>query len=606
MDVLTEYRVLRKQGCRAEALAFLGKHLRRLECNSVATAGKMLEKDLPLGRPDLKPLRVLIMGQCTTTYLAPMIRSWAWAEGLRLELRDGGYDQVVQELLALGPSEAPDVVLLLPWSQRLLAPDDRNAEERIEDEMAFLEQSWAQVARLKCKFIQVSYDWVGTGALGYSLSARRGGAISLVQRTNASLQAALPPGTFFVDLESLSAWHGKSRFYDERNYHWLKQPFSTEGISIVGRKIAAGLRALTQGRRKVLVLDLDNTLWGGVVGETGPAGIALSGTGEGEAFAAFQQHVRDLKNSGVLLAVCSKNNEADAREPFEANDQMLLKLDDFAAFHASWDGKPSRIRRIAEELNLGLESFVFFDDNPAEREHVRAELPEVFVIEVPSEPAHYLRALQESYAFEAVDITAADAERSTQYQAEASRQRACSSAGSAQDYLASLAMVADVRPIEEGNLNRVVDLVTKTNQFNLTTRRHSRTAIESLIATPGGVSFVVNLADRFGEYGLISVVLAIPAEPGILKIDTWLMSCRAMGRTVEHFVMNHLVRVARQAGYERLLGEYLPTSKNAPVKDLLPSLGFKESAPGRGFFFELALKDFFDLPTEVCRVDVTS
>lgn len=579
METTAQYRSFRKEGRMDEAFLLARREVPALGPNQVAQVGKMLQKDLA-ALPEARPLRILLVGQCTTTYLPPVLVAWAWADGVQVQVRESEYDQVVQTLMAMKVEDAPDVVVILPWNQRLLVHDKRSAADRIEDEVAFLQQCWTEVARLKCKLVQVSYDWMGVGALGYGLSSRQEGDVSLIQRVNASLRAELPAGAFLVDLKHISSWHGKSRFYDERNYHWLKQPFSPEGLSILARHMAAGIRVLSSGRKKVLVLDLDNTLWGGVVGELGPHGVAVGGTTEGEAFLAFQKHVKRLKESGVLLAVCSKNNDADAREPFEANGQLALKLGDFASFQASWDGKPDGLRRIALELNLGLDSFVFFDDNPVERAHVRAELPEVLVPEVPVDPALYIRTLQETLAFEAVEIGAADASRAGQYAAEASRRQQLGAAASPEAYLASLEMCAEVQPISEANLDRVVDLITKTNQFNLTTRRHARTAVQDLVEMAGAVAFAVQLSDKFGDYGIISVVLCAPVDEQTLRIDTWLMSCRAMARTVEHLVMNHLATEASRRGYTVLQGEYVPTPKNAPVKDLLPSFGFVPRAQG--------------------------
>ena len=576
-----------------EALDLARRAVPQLEPGPLAQVGKLLQKDLA-GTGVAST--VLVLGQCTTTYLPPVITAWAWAEGLRLEIRDAEYDQMLQELMHL--QTGPDAVVLLPWNQRLLAAGDRDAAQRVEDEMTFLRQVWAQVARLKIKLVQVSYDWVHPGPLGYSLSSRRDGAVGLVQKMNAALRAELPPGTYHVDLETLSAWQGKSSFYDERNYHWLKQPFSPVGLSLLGRHLATGLRVLGSGRRKVLVLDLDNTLWGGVVGESGPHGIAVGGTGEGQAYAAFQKHAKRLKESGVLLAVASKNNDADAREPFEVNEEMVLELKDFASFHACWDPKPGRLKLMAQELNLGLDSFVFFDDNPAERERMKAELPEVVVVEVPTDPDLYIRALQESLAFETTDITSADSDRASQYVAENSRRAAQEFAASPEDYLASLEMKAEVQRISAASLDRVVDLITKTNQFNLTTRRHSRAAVEEMVAHDRAVSFAVGLVDKFGDYGLVGVVLGVPADEQTLKLDTWLMSCRAMGRTVEHFTMNEIARQAEALGYDRILGEYQPTAKNVPVQFLLRDMGFEAQSQGEGTYV-LKVFSYSDLPTQV-------
>jgi FkbH-like protein len=604
-DLVANYRRLRKDGALNEALRLARKAVPTLEPGQVAQLGKLLQKDLPAsaglaGDGDATAVEVLLLGQCTTTYLPPAVTAWAWSEGLRVSVKDGEYDQVLQELMQLTSDQAPAVIVVLPWNQRLLGGGDRGVVERVDDELAFLKQVWAQVVRLKAKLVQVSYDWVHPGPLGYSLSSRRGGTVELVQRTNAALRAALPAGAYYVDLETVSAWRGKAEFYDERNYHWLKQPFSPAGLSLVGRHLATGVRALTSGRRKVLVLDLDNTLWGGVVGENGPHGIAVGGTGEGQAFTAFQKYAKRLKDSGVILAVSSKNNDADAREPFEKNEEMVLKLTDFASFHASWDPKPSRLRLMAKELNLGLDSFVFFDDNPVERERMRAELPEVTVVEAPVDPDLYIRALQESLAFEAVDVTSADAERTAQYQAESSRRASQESAASPEDYLASLNMKAEAQPVTEANLDRVVDLITKTNQFNLTTRRHSRAAVEEMVAASGSVAFAVSLADKFGDYGLIAVVLGTKGsgDENALRLDTWLMSCRAMGRTVEHWTLNHLTHLARELGYDAVNGEYLPTAKNVPVQTLLADFGFVPRK-GRAGESMLKLSSYSDLPTQV-------
>lgn len=604
MPVLTDYRQLRKEFRLPEALELARRAIPTLDAAELSQLARLLAADLAKGDTSsaalLKPLDVLILGQCTTTYLLPLITACAWGEGTRGNVREGGYDQLIQELLALKDDAAPQIIILLPWHQRLLAHDARPTAEKIADELSFLEQAWAQVARLKSKLIQVTYDAFGPGPLGYTMSGSGSGDLALIRSVNDALRTALPQGAYLIDLESISAWQGRARFYDERNYHWLKQPFSTEGLCALSRHLAVALRVLTTGRRKVLALDLDNTLWGGVVGETGPHDITLgSGSPEGESFLAFQKYIKRLKETGVLLAACSKNNEADAKAPFEQNTQMVLRLEDFASFHASWDGKPTRLRRIAQELNLGFDSIVFFDDNPAEREHVRAELPQVTVIEAPQDPSLYIRALQESLAFETVALTSADTERTAQYQAEASRREAQTVAATPQDYLASLKMRAEVQDISPENLDRVMDLITKTNQFNLTTRRHSRAAVEAMVATPGSVCFAIKLADKFGDYGLIAVVLALPEDAATLKVDTWLMSCRAMGRTVEHFTLNHLAVLAKGKNYSRILAEYLPTPKNTPVSTLLPDLGFSNINSNIAGVYEYVLTFYGNTYTQV-------
>ena len=588
MSFADDYRSLREAGQTDKALALAREVLPRLDGPTAARAGKWILRDLATENPSQKPVRVLLLGQCTTQYLPPLLAAWAWHEGLILDIVDAEYDQILQTLLA--QSEAPDLIVLLPWNQRLLAPGDRSPGARLADELEFWRLCWNQIARLQCKAIQIGYDWTGPGGTGYSLSNREGGDIALIREMNRQLLSALPPGTYFVDVESASASLGKHAFYDSRNHLLLRQPFSPDGLSLLARHVAAGIRALTAGRRKVLALDLDNTLWGGVIGETGPQGIAVGGTGLGEAFQLFQIQVKRLRETGILLVALSKNNEEDAKAAFLENDRMVLKLEDFAAFHASWNGKPGELRSVAKELNLGTDSFVYFDDNPAERAHMRAELPEVLTIEAPEDPADFVAALVEALPFETVGLTAADAERSRYYAEEQTRREALTSSSSPEDYLRSLGMTARCHALDSSNLDRVTDLVTKTNQFNLTTKRHSRAEIETFAGTPGSVCFAVELADKFGDYGLIAVILALP-EAEALRIDTWLMSCRAMGRTVEHFTLNEIARSGRTAGYQRLLAEYFPTAKNAPVASLLTSFGFSGDSPA-----ELDLTSFTPLP----------
>ena len=402
--------------------------------------------------------------------------------------------------------------------------------------------------------------------------------MDLIRRVNEALRQQLPRTAYFVDLEQVSGTLGREKFYDFRRYYWTKQPFSEEGTARLAQAICSGIRAATAGPKKVLVLDLDNTLWGGVVGETGPLGIEIGDSPAGEAYRAFQKYAKALARRGCVLAVCSKNNPDDAREPFLKNPDMQLTLEDFGAFEASWDPKAAAIERIAQTLQLGLDSFVFFDDNPAEREHIRQALPDVEVVDVPEDPAEYVRALERGQWFEAVALTDEDRQRSEQYRAEAQRREVKTAFGSMEEYLTSTQMVGDVRAIDDEDFSRVLQLIGKTNQFNLTTRRHSAETVRQMLAQPDSVGITVRMSDRFGDYGLIAVILGVN-EPGgaqglTLRIDTWLMSCRVIGRTAEEFCLAALLERAKTHNYHRLLGQYIPTKKNVLVKDLFDRLGF--------------------------------
>jgi FkbH-like protein len=592
---------LRKQSQPGEALRLLRDALRRgqLEPEGVEKAGRIV-RAAAAGSADEGVIPVLLLGQCTTSWLANVLTAVAWGHGVAVSVTEGTYDNVAQELLtAEGPAGSSAVVVLVPWNQRLLfGGSDREPQVRVEQECDFWRQVWGLVkGRLGARILQVGYDWMGPGARGYCFGGKADGDVALVRRVNEALRQDLPAGAYFADLEQISGVMGRERFYDPRRYFWTKQPFSEVGAVRLAEHLWAGVRALVSGPKKVLVLDLDNTLWGGIVGETGPTGIRITEGTDGEAFCAFQKYVKELGERGVLLAICSKNNPADARGAFEQNTGMVLTLDDFAHFDASWDPKAMGLGRIAKVLQLGLDDFVFFDDNPAEREHIRRALPQVGVVEVPEDPSGFIPALEAGLWFEAIGLTKEDRQRASQYRMERQRREVESSFTSMDDYLASLHMVAEVRPIDEEDLDRVVQLIGKTNQFNLTTRRHSAEQVRHLVSRPETIGRTVRMTDRFGDYGLVSVMLAVAdldqdpaAGRGTLRIDTWLMSCRVIGRTVEQFFFNVLADEARRR-VGRLVGHYIPTPKNGLVKDLYDRLGFarRDCEEGGTVAYELDL-----------------
>ena len=342
--------------------------------------------------------------------------------------------------------------------------------------------------------------------------------------------------------------------------------------------------------KKVLVLDLDNTLWGGVVADDGLEGIELGDTSpRGEAFKAFQKYIRSLKQRGTLLAVCSKNDHAKAAAAFEKHPEMVLRLEDFVSFKANWEPKSDNLRQMATELNLGLDSFVFVDDNPAEIEIVRQFAPEVTTILLGPDPSEYVARLADCRLFEPRSLTAEDAARTEQYRSDAQRQALSATVTDMAAYLESLAMEAAISEFTLVDAPRLAQLINKSNQFNLTTRRRTEAEIHGLMADESQLCFSFRLKDRFGDHGLISVVISQKAGP-VMKIDTWLMSCRVLKRQVEDEVLNELMRLARLQGCTRLEGVYLPTAKNEMVRDFYARMGFvlkSESAGARVFELEM-------------------
>lgn len=579
MSQLKAIRALRSAGRYDEAHTALVAAARAgLSALDAEAAGRMLAAMRGAGQAPAPALRVHVLGQVTTRWLASMLNAVCAGRGQPATVGDGGYDQVLQDLLALQPGQV-DVVVLVPWTQRLAGEGAASGPERVAAELAFWAQAQARVAAIGARLVQVGLDLPSPGPLGAQLSGGGDGPLARVREVNAALRASLPTGAAFVDLEVVAGGMGRARFYDARRWYWTRQPFSDDGALELASAVQAAVRAVWSGPKKVLVLDLDHTLWGGVVGEVGALGVALGETPDGQAFRAFQSWCRELARRGVLLAVVSKNEPADARAPFLENPGMVLRLDDFAAFEAGWISKAGALRRIADQLRLGLDSFVFVDDNPAERELIRQQLPEVEVVDISDDPAGTIAALEAGRWFEAVGLTDDDRARAARYQAEAARRaEAPDPEGGLDAYLASLQMVGTLRPITAADVPRVVQLIGKTNQWNLTTRRHAEPVVQAVLAEPRAVARVLELADRFGDHGLVGVLLAVPDGDDALRIDTFLLSCRVIARTAEDFVFAGVLAEARALGYRRIVGEYLPTERNAQVAGFYAGLGLSPTA----------------------------
>jgi FkbH-like protein len=334
--------------------------------------------------------------------------------------------------------------------------------------------------------------------------------------------------------------------------------------------------------RKCLVLDLDNTLWGGVVGDVGVDGLVLGeGSAGGEAFLELQRYAKQLKERGVILAVCSKNDPVIAAKAFADHPEMLLRPGDIAAFVANWNDKAANLRVIAEQLNIGLDSLVFVDDNPAERARVREALPMVAVPELPPDPGQYVRCVAAGGYFEAVSFTAEDAQRAEQYAANAQREALRGQAQSMEDFLRGLQMTVTYGPVAPVDLARATQLINKTNQFNTTGRRYAAEEVARVARDPTQIILQFRLADRLGDNGLVSVMILRPdpVDAAAMEIDTWVMSCRVFGRQLEDEAMNIAVEAALGRGARTVRARYLPTERNGVIADLYRNLGF-DAAPG--------------------------
>jgi FkbH-like protein len=548
--------------------------------SSAVAAAKFLEHTAPDAPPPGWPARrVALIGADTLTFLRPILRALAF--------RDGWWPIFY---------EAPFGV----WRQEILEP--RSALRQFQPEVTLILRGWRSVApghvdvgRLLEEELSLARSAAtGLGVVlwpGYDLPAHNAESRAALAEVNLRLRAALPPGIFWADLAEAQAGIGEN-WTDERLWEAVRQHPSPAGCVAVVELWLALLRARWGQIRKVLVTDLDNVLWGGVVGEDGVEGLRIGpGTIEGEAHAAYQQYLLELKERGVLLAVCSKNNEADAREVF-ARRTMPLKREDFSGWMVNWLDKAENLRALSTKLQLGLDSFVFVDDQPAERARVRQALPEVSVPELSADPAGFVPHLRARRFFDTPAISAEDRERAAAYRANDQREAWRAGTVSVEDFLRGLEMVAEHGLFSDATLDRAGQLLARTNQWNLTTRRHARAEITALLAQPGALARWFRLRDRFGDHGLVGLWIALPRSAREWEIDSWVMSCRVIGRGLEDLMFNELVAAARSAGAHRLRGVYRPTAKNSLVAGLLPNLGFaaegKTGDGGQIFTLELA------------------
>jgi FkbH-like protein len=560
-----------------------------------------------------KPIRLAILSSSTVDHLLPAIRVAGLRRNLWIDIFIGGYGQYLQELLDKDSALygfSPDTVLFAFDPAHLFGSAD--PVMTMPQAEALIDQTADRIANLW----RLARDQLGSHVVQQTLlprypalmganEHRLGGSLaSLISRMNLRLRSMADTGEAdLLAIDDVVAVSGLASWYDPMLWHRAKQEVSPQAAGLYGDLLGRLLAARQGLSFKCLVLDLDNTLWGGVIGDDGLEGIKLGqGSTLGEAYVEFQRYCRDLSHRGVILAVCSKNDEANARAPFESHPEMILRTSDIACFVANWDDKPGNIRSIAERLNIGLDAIAFADDNSFERNIVRRELPMVAVPELPEDPALYAACLADAGYFESVQITADDLNRTQQYQANVERDRVRESFTDMAGYLASLDMQLVWSAFSEMGLSRIVQLINKTNQFNLTTRRYEEAEVRRLMRDPRAVTMQIRLADRLGDNGMISAIIGYLTQPdGALMIDTWLMSCRVLGRQVEQVTMNILSEACGIMGVGRIVGEYRPTPKNGMVAEHYSKLGFRpiESNPDGSRRWLLDLSEYTPFTTSI-------
>ncbi len=557
-----------------------------LDLNQLTKLAKAVEKARSRGEAlhPLTPFRLAVLSNSTIDMIVPALTASAVRHGIALEVIQPPFDQVAQEALTPNSrvnSSKPDAVLFaldyraLPL--KLSLGDPAQAAATVQGVLGYL-QALRDGIKSNCNALCIFQTFAPPveGLFGSLDRALPGTLRSLIDGINRELaDFVLSSGDVLLDVAGLAETVGLANWHNQQLWNLGKFAFSDEFIPLYGDHVARTVGAIRGKSRKVLVLDLDNTVWGGVIGDDGMEGIAIAqGDARGEAHLAVQRMALDLRKRGVVLAVSSKNTDSVAREPFERHPEMLLRLEHIAVFQANWNDKASNIKAIAEELSLGLDSIVFLDDNPAERGLVRKLLPQVAVPELPEDPAGYVRTLAAAGYFEAVAFASEDLARAGFYQDNAKRASLQKQVGGVDAYLASLDMTITFQPFDATGRARIVQLINKSNQYNLTTRRYTDPEVLEAEEDPETFTLQVRLADVFGDNGMISVVICRTAEPGVWEVDTWLMSCRVLGRKVEHMVLREILEHARAAGIEEIRGIYKPSGRNDLVVDHYEKLGF--------------------------------
>lgn len=543
-----------------------------------------LKRNLKSDLTGLPSFKIAVVGDTATQLLCTAIRGMGVERGYNIDLFEAEYNQVERQLLDptsdLYQFDADFIVIfqsthklgehhsMLNTDQQAILADDR---------IGFLASVCENPALAGKKIIYFNYPEIEDTVFGSYANKVESSFTYQVRKLNFELMRLSQQyqNLFICDIAALQNKLGRDQMFAANVYTSTEMILSMDALPYVASRVMDIVCAVKGQFKKCLILDLDNTVWGGVIGDDGLEGIQLGhGLGIGKAFTEFQMWVKKLKQRGIIICVASKNNEETAKETFEKHPDMVLKLDDIAVFQANWDTKVDNIRTIQQILNIGFDSMVFLDDNPFERNIVRENIKGITVPELPEDPAEYLEYLYSLNLFETASYSNLDKDRTKQYQVEAQRVSLSKTFTNEADFLKSLNMVSVVSGFTKFNTPRVAQLSQRSNQFNLRTVRYTDADIEALANDPNVIDLSFTLEDKFGDNGLIAVVIMKPLDKETLFVDTWFMSCRVLKRGMENFTLNTMVEKAKAAGYKRIIGEYLPTPKNKMVENHYTGLGF--------------------------------
>lgn len=548
---------------------------------------KELKRNTKKDISNFPTIRVSLLGDSATQFLANAIKGMGVERDYAVNLFEAEFNQVERQVLDTNSDlyhHKPKYTIVFQSTHKLLEQyammsteeQLRMADDRIEFIRTICSQDLGYI-------IYYNYPEIEDTVFGSYANKIQKSFTYQLRKLNYELMnlATEYQNLFICDICGLQNKFGRDFMFDSTIYMSTEMLLSIDALPYVASRTLDIIDSIEGKFKKCLILDLDNTVWGGIVGDDGWENIQIGhGLGIGKVFTEFQQWVKKLKNRGIIICVCSKNDEVKAKEPFEKNPEMVLKLDDISVFIANWENKADNIRTIQSVLNIGFDSMVFLDDNPFERNMVRENIPEVTVPELPEDPSEYLEYLYSLNLFEVASFSNTDKDRTKQYQIEAKRVTAAKTFTNEADFLKSLDMTSEVKGFDKFNIPRVAQLSQRSNQFNLRTIRYTEDQITAMEDNDIFATFSFTLEDKFGDNGLIAVVIMKKNDHETLFIDTWFMSCRVLKRGMENFTLNTLIDYARKNGFKKIIGEYLPTSKNGMVKDHYPNLGFEAMEEG--------------------------
>jgi FkbH-like protein len=538
-------------------------------------------------------LKVAIVGGFTVDFLVDMLPLMFFQYGFGVDIYKGGYGEIASELLI--PDSGlhtfkPDLIIVLPTYRDLifftsLGVENDKYVKSLQEELIIWKDIWSSVS---VPIVQLSFDPPPSRSLGELDGFMNGGLLNYVRQINQLLVDNAPAHVGFIDAEYIAFRVGLEKWHDAHLYQMSKQPFSFDVLPILSHAIAARSQGIMSIGKKVLVVDLDNTLWGGVIGDDGLEGIILGPeTAEGEAFTVFQQYIKELVNRGVVLAVCSKNNIDIAMQVFHHHSGMILSEDDVAHFEVNFKDKVTNIRRIAKVLNVGLDALVFVDDNPLERFWVQEQLTDVMVVDLPQDPADYIRELDKLNAFCVQRITNEDLGRSQSYQARKKITKLENTDDAMSVFLQNLQSEIVIEQFGGSTLDRVIQLLGKTNQFNLTQKRYSAEELKDKSIDV----IIARLRDRVQDYGIVSVVVT-KRNKEYLEIDNWVMSCRVFSRRLEYAIQEILIKKSKQTGCQFIHLEHKVTDRNGILTDVIRNIGYDDLGGNK---YEMSIKGTYKL-----------